>query len=300
MRKVAWSLALIAIFSPAVARTSRADTIPLEQSIQVTPGRTCLEEEQLDAHVRAWLHDTRVDAGLRVLVRGDALRPNAAEFRIIRNGTSRVRRFDELPAGCEEAHAAMGLAIALAIDQAVLERIQALAPPPPRETVLAAQLGFGYEVLPSFSFGGRVGAEHAFLDWLAAGVELGAQYSPHNTIAGTQGTFDAMLLSLSARACMGHALSQTVKLALCTGAAGGLVHAAGSRYTLSESSSGSWGGAITGLRLEAFAGIRWVLDAELVVPLWSPSFRVARAGGDAVREPNVAGLLINLGPGLAF
>jgi hypothetical protein len=291
---------LVAILSPAVARTGRAATIPLERSIEVTPGRTCLEEERLESHVRAWLHGNRVDAGIHVLVQGDAERPDAAEFRIVRDGTARVRRFDALPTGCEEAHAAMGLAIALAIDQGVLERIATLAPPRPQKTTLTAQLGFGYEVLPSVSFGGRLGAEHAFLDWLGAGMELGAQYSPQNAIAGTRGTFDAALFSLSVRACLGHALSEGFELALCTGASGGLVHAVGTRYTLAESSSGPWGGVLTGLRADVFAGIHWVLDAELAVALWSPSFRVSQTGGDAVRAPKVVGLLINLGPALVF
>jgi hypothetical protein len=300
VRNIPSSFALIAILSLAAARTGRAATIPLERSVQVTPGRTCLEEERLEEHVRAWLHRTRVDAGVRVVVQGDAVRPDAAAFRILRDGVWRVRRFDALPAGCEEAHAAMGLAIALAIDQTVLEQIASLAPPRGRKTLLAAQLGFGYEVLPSVSLGGRLGAEHAFLDWLDAGAELGAHYSRRNSVSGTPGTFDATLFSLSLRACMGHSISAGLKLALCTGASGGLVHAVGARYTTSASSSGEWGGAFTGLRIDVTAGIHWILDAELVVPLWSPSFRVTQAGGDAVREPKLAGLLLNLGPGLAF
>lgn len=300
MRKTPCSLALAAILVLSVARAGRAAPIPLERTIQVTPGRTCLDEERLEGHVRAWLHATEVDAGVRVLVRGDAERPDAAEFRIVRSGVARVRRFDALPSGCEETHAAMGLAIALALDATLLQRIATLAPPAPRTTLLVAQVGVGYEVLPSFSFGGRFGAEHALLDWLGLGAELGAQYSPHDTIGGTPGTFDALLVSLSVRACMGHPLASGLRLALCAGASGGLVRASGSRYTLSESSNGAWGGPLMGLRLDAVAAIHWLLDAELAVPLWSPSYRVARTEGDAVREAKVAGLQIFLGPAIAF
>src|SRR6185295_1861150 len=103
----------------------------VERAVEVDPGRTCLDEERLEGHVRAWLGSSRVDSGVHVVVQGDRDRENVAEFKVVHDGKARVRRFDPMPAGCEETHAAVALAIALAIDTSLLRRISVLAPPPP-------------------------------------------------------------------------------------------------------------------------------------------------------------------------
>jgi hypothetical protein len=110
-----------------------------------------------------------------------------------------------------------------------------------------------------------------------------------------------MLFTLNARACAGKPLAAGFRLALCTGGSAGVIHADGAKYTVSQSSTGFWGGVLTGLRLDLRVGWRWILDVDLAVPLWSPAFRVERTGGgDVVREAKVAGLLVNLGPAVEF
>ena len=303
MRKVSWALALVAA-SVGGARPLRAAAPAgpntVERAVEVDPGQTCLDEERLERHVRAWLGNSRVDPGVHVTVEGDRSRADVAEFKVVHDGKARVRRFDRMPAGCEETHAAVALAIALAIDGGLLRRITALGPPSPT-TLLTVQAGFGYEVLPNSSFGGRAGVEHELVDWLGVVAELGGQYSPGNAISGTSGHFDAMLFSLNVRACAGRPLADAFRVALCTGGSAGVVHASGAEYTVSQSSTGFWGGVIAGVRVDLRVGWRWVLDVDLAVPLWSPSFRVERSGGgDAVRQAKVAGLLVNLGPAVEF
>jgi hypothetical protein len=269
--------------------------------VALVPGATCLDEKRLESHVRSWLGTDRIDAGTRVVVQGDALRPNAAEFRITRGTKVRVRRFDTTPTGCEEAHAAIGLAIALAIDGGVLRRVALLAPPEPPFRRFTLQGGVAFDVLPSFSFGGRAGFEHEILDWLTGVFELGGQYSPDNVIRGASGTFSATLVAADARVCAGRPLTEALEFTLCGGVAGGAIHAQGSGYTTSRSQTGFWGAVQTGIRADVKVGLRWVADLELVVPFYSPPFRVDRAGTeDAVRNPQPAGIAIHLGPAFQF
>jgi hypothetical protein len=294
--------ALVTLAPAALAAESAPVPLAVENAVELHAGQTCLEESRLEGHVLAWLGRTTVPATVHVIVQGDERRPGVAEFTITRGKTVSVRRFDALPAGCEEAHAAVGLAIALAIDANVLRRIAELAPPPPPFRLFVVQAGFGYDVLPRASFGGRAGLEHELFDRLSGVVELGGQYAPKNRIAGTTGTFDAMLVTMNLKACFSQGIggSLALRIALCAGGTGGALHAAGSRYAVSESATGVWAGALTGLRADFTLGIRWALDAELAVPFWAPSFRVARGDDEAVRELKVAGFLVNLGPALAF
>jgi hypothetical protein len=298
-------LAPLALEPPALAAENGRGApppVPVEKAVELRAGQTCLEENRLEGHVLAWLGRSSVPATVHVVVQGDERRANVAEFTITRGKAVSVRRFESLPAGCEEAHAAVGLAVALALDANVLRRIAQLAPPAPPLRLFVAQAGFGYEVLPRASFGGRVGIEHELFDRLSGVIELGGQFAPQNRIAGTSGRFDATLFTMNLKACFSQGIGGALDLrvALCAGGTGGALHAAGSHYAVSESATGVWGGGITGLRTDLTLGIRWALDVELTVPLWAPSFRVARGDTEVVRDLNVAGFLLNFGPALAF
>jgi hypothetical protein len=297
--------ALLVVAAAFLASTRHAaaaqGTRPLQDAIELLPGRTCLDEKRLESHVRAWLGTDRIDTEIRIVVQGDALRPNAAEFRITRGAKVRVRRFEATPTGCEEAHAAIGLAIALAIDGGVLRRVAQLAPAEPPFRRFTLQGGVAFDVLPSLSFGGRAGFEHELLDWLTGLFELSGQYSPDNVIAGVSGSFSATLLTAGARVCAGRPVSEALEFTLCGGAAAGAIHAQGSGYTTTRSSTGFWGGVQTGIRADVKLGIRWVTDLELVVPFYSPPFRVDRGGAeDAVRRPQPAGIAVHFGPSFEF
>jgi hypothetical protein len=274
--------------------------IPLAEVIELEPGRTCLDEKRLEARVREWLGSDRVDARLHVVVTGSSERSNVVEFRITRGEDTSVRRFDPTPSGCDETHAAVGLAVAFAIDASLLTRAPRDPPSTPPLRRFVAQFGLGYEVLPTTSFGGRVGLEHGIFDWLSGLLALGVQYSPSNEVAGTRGTFDATLFSAALQACAGGELANEVRLAFCAGAAGGPLRAVGSADAASASATGAWGGAQAGLHLDLELGLRWVLDTELAVPLWSPTFRVDRAGQNLDRTPKSLGLLIHFGPAFTF
>jgi hypothetical protein len=68
-----------------------------------------------------WLERDRIDADIAVRVQGDAAARALVEFEITRDDVrSSPRRMTDLPESCEALHAAVGLAIAVAIDTSVL------------------------------------------------------------------------------------------------------------------------------------------------------------------------------------
>ena len=284
-----------ALAAPAIAPPDRA----VEDAIEVSRGATCLDGRQLAGHVRTWLGRSRVGANVRVFVRGDATSPTSVEFRIARDGLLRYRRFDALPGSCYEANAAVGLAIALAIDANAMRTFVEPAKPPPG--LLNVGLGAGYEVLPGASLGGAAGLEYGLLDWLGARAELAAQYSWNDSIDHSTGRFDVLLVFASLGACTGGAPLPRLRVGFCGGFAGGVIHSEGHGYTVSRSASGIWLGALAGVRVVLRIGVPWVLDLDMLVPVDAPSFRVERPNvGDLFRYPATAGGLLNLGPGFEF
>ncbi|MBX7077918.1 MAG: hypothetical protein K1X88_01950 [Nannocystaceae bacterium] len=99
-------------------------TVPLDEALSVHAGATCLERERLVTQIRAWLDVERIDARLVVEVVGDLHEPRKLAFTLRRGETViAVRRFDPAPKRCDDVHAVVGLAIALAIDATLLESV---------------------------------------------------------------------------------------------------------------------------------------------------------------------------------
>ncbi|MFO0631396.1 MAG: hypothetical protein U0168_00950 [Nannocystaceae bacterium] len=108
----------------AVAPDTVEPTVPLEEALSVLAGATCLERERLVTQIRAWLDVDRIDARLVVEVVGDLHDPRKLAFTLRRGETViAVRRFDPAPKRCDDVHAVVGLAIALAIDATLLESV---------------------------------------------------------------------------------------------------------------------------------------------------------------------------------
>src|SRR5688500_5111273 len=100
---------------PAHARAAPVPAAPVSKAwLEVTPGLSCLSAERLEALVAMWLGRPHVATDARVHVRGDALRARLVELAIVRDGVTSARVFDPAPSGCDEAHAAVSLVIALA------------------------------------------------------------------------------------------------------------------------------------------------------------------------------------------
>lgn len=245
-----------------------------------------------------WLGKPRVLTDARVQVRGDGARARLVELAITRGDTTSKRVFDPVPSSCDEAHAAVSLVIALAIEPDVMASVlpSEREPPEPLDMALTLQLTGATELLPSWSVGVAAGAELWPLPWLGARAELLAQHARNNTVGDTSGTFDATLIAGDLRGCAGGKPSRSIRLALCTGAALGALHARGHDYAQSYEPTGFWVAIMSGLRLELDAGLPWLLDVTAVLPLRSQPFTVAEAGGDEAENPaSTAALIVGLG-----
>jgi hypothetical protein len=277
---------------------------PLGAALDLDPGATCLEQNRLAAEVQTWLGRDRVHGDVHVHVHGGDSDPRAVEFRILRHGTARERRFDALPEGCEDATAVVGLAIALAIDANAAEGIIAPtgdAKATSRTVLVAGQVTTAFDVLPGLSLGAAAGIEYRAIDWLSPRLDLLGQISWNNAIENTAGVFDVGVVALAPQICAGGNIGARSRFELCSGAAVGVVHAQGRGYAMSRSSTGPWVVASGGLRLLFVVGIPWALDVDGVFPIHVPAFRAEDAQGQAAfREPSPAGGLLSLGPSITF
>ena len=275
---------------------------PLEDAIEVVRGATCLQRERVVGHVRMWLGRAQVDPALRVIVRGDAANARALSFDIVRGREQRHRAFDVAPESCDDLHAVVGLAIALAIDAEALAGLAAPASKVvPALRRIAIALAAANELLPNFSFGADVGIELGVLSWLSARLDAFGQFSLDDTISGSRGRFDAVLAAGSLQVCAGGRPDPEVRLALCVGPAAGAVYAAGRGYTPNRAATGLWLGVRSGARLEARLGLLWVLDIDVLSAITTPSFEADRGAGMVLlRPPSTTGFMLGLGPAFAF
>lgn len=121
---------LAAIACALAPEASRAQERPLDEALGIVADDPCLERTALLDAVRAWLRRDGVEASLAVLVEAEG---GAGSVVVVRDGEVRAaRRFERLPARCEDRRAVLGLAVAIAIDAAIVDR---MLPPLDAETV---------------------------------------------------------------------------------------------------------------------------------------------------------------------
>lgn len=124
---VAATLASTAFAQEPGERGPREETLgELPQLVLSVEERECVGSAALRAAVAAWA--PRVEAATTVVVEP---RGSGTEFAVLREGVSLGRRrFDRLPAVCAHRLAALSLAIAIALDAQVLDRMGVSAEPP--------------------------------------------------------------------------------------------------------------------------------------------------------------------------
>ncbi len=268
------SVWLAALFALAASR-ARAEDRPIEDAITVARASDCLRQDALLEHVRAWLPREAVDARLAVLVEDDA---DGASFVVTRDGRPvAVRRFDHLPARCEDRRAALGLAIALALDAAVLDALTAPAPraierpTPARSSValeVAAERQVRAAVLPelaaAWQIGPRVVVDDAFevggYAWVTS--VSGADIGPGRVASQLTGG----RLDLCARRRV-----DVVTLRGCAGAAAGAAFGTGRDVPGARSTTVGFAGVLGRIGI-AIALAEW-LALELAVDGWLSVWR---------------------------
>lgn len=291
-------LALVSVMGP---RPVRADERTLGDGVTIATDDPCLSRDALLEAVRAWLGRDTIDAQIEVLIESSA---GTGSVVVLREGAARAtRRFDRLPAACADRRAVLGLAVAIAIDAALLE---SLAPAVPEPEPVTDPAPTPEATLPDAAASGpAVAVELGARGGLAVGllrdasalvaldvgvlvggtlrIALGAETSSPVTRALGGGSVQAMLIAGRLRVCAVRP-DALIELAGCLGISAGSVLGEGTGYARSFSVAQPW---IAGaLELEA----AWWLDprvglhlsGEARVPFTTTGFEVLDGLGNAI------------------
>jgi hypothetical protein len=308
---------LFVLSSLASARAYAADPgRPLRELIRVEPGATCLDAAALVDDVQTWLGTDTADPGLSIEVRGSPDQPRVVEFRTWVGGRVIAHRaFSPAPERCEHLHAALGLAIAMAIRASLFEEIagameearpRAPEAPPARiqRWAIGADALGALGVLPGASFGAEVRIERALGPTFRARLGVLGLVALGEAFPRTPGTFDAGLVAPRLDLCAAFAVSSRVWAEGCMGLAGGALYANGHAFPSSTSALVPWIAAANGIDLAVDLAGSWSLDASVSVtlPLSATSLVVRDFSGNVIDQrdlPHVGGFL-GIGPVYRF
>lgn len=289
------------LLAPAPAPAPDAvEPRPLREVLQVEAGASCLGADALAQTISSWLGRDTVDPSITTIdVRGDPARAEAIAIRIEIRGDLVERSFDSAPPTCSDLHAVVGLAIAIAIDAAVLEglgyevvdpqeaavpqardserppltrrsrRAEPSSPAPRRSAVsvaAAARGGAWFGLLPGIAGGGGAQLELGFRGWLDLRLGLWGGYGGRRWLA-EDAIVTLGLVGGRIDACAALARPR-VRPRLCFGPAGGALQV-GAISPGVRAAVGPWVGLLVGPELRIWAARRFALDlfVELVVPV---------------------------------
>jgi hypothetical protein len=305
------ALSCLLLLASAPKQVCAADrTRPLREAIAVEPGATCLETATLVEHVQSWLGADGADSDVAIEVRGSPDQSRVVEFRTLRAGRAiAYRRFAPGPERCEHLHAALGLAIAMAIRASLVEELAGTAadtrsrvPEGPAEAgrpwAIGANALGALGVLPGAAFGVDVRIERALAHPFHVRVGLLGLAALGETL--TPGQFDVWLLAPRIDLCAGLDLSRRLLGRACMGLSGGGLYAHGHRFPSSQDSLVRWFAAVNGIDLVANLAKSWSLDlaVSVVLPLVRTSIVVRDSSGNVTGERELApvGGFLGFGP----
>lgn len=324
----------------ALAGTSAVASPPedraLADALVIDPGATCLEPQIMLEHVRSWREHDRVDDRVAISVRGSSEDPRALSFSV-RLGDEVVieRNFDEAPANCTDLHAVVGLAIAIALDDALpaelgiavpeppepAEQIDAgegdlpdfsddeTEPEPPRRRgpglAVAVEAGAFIGITPRASFGALASLDIRPLDHFDVRIGALATHLPRFQLdwPGYDGNVDTTVAAGRLDLCLG-TKPRRVRGRVCAGAAAGAAISAGRGYTIDFRRATPWFAALAGLDMSAhlFGPLALELRLEGVFPFQRTALDVRSPSGQLLARERfpVAGLIVSVGPRLEF
>ncbi|MEC7523696.1 MAG: hypothetical protein VYE22_27685 [Myxococcota bacterium] len=318
MRRVACVIVLWALTAPAAA-----DDRPLSEAVSVAREGECLTADGLLPHLRTWLERDAIDARLGVLIEESG---PGARFVVLHDGRpSASRTFDRLPASCADRRAVVALAVALAVDAALLESLRADAPPsadapppaspppaspspapPPAPPIvrleLAAEGQALFEVLPEVAGAWQVGPRLVIAD--AFELALSAWVTSVSGAALAEGRVSAQLAGGRLDACVRRPIG-AIYLRGCGGAAAGVALGAGEGVPGAREARVPFVGllarAALGLPLTDWLALE--LSADGWIALLRPRFDVIDASTGAASQSAtlpLGGGLASLGVVLGF
>jgi hypothetical protein len=306
-------LAAVSCFGPsAVGAQAQAaaapQTLRLASAVTIDRGVTCLDSEELVEHVSSWLGTDRVSAPLAIEVHGSPIFARTVSFRIRRgNATLAERSFDPAPARCADLHAAVGLAIALALKASLLDSL--IGPRTSGEAdarpfrIVAQGLG-GIAVVPGLDLGIALGLQRSIAERFAARLVLLGLLGPHGDFQHDQGRFKTWLVVGRLDVCSRLADLRSWDLLACVGIAAGGVYASGEAFPMSHHALIQYVAVANAVELDVELSERWslTLAIDVLVPLRRTSFVVRDQAGTviAARDLGSAGALLAVGPAYHF
>jgi outer membrane biosynthesis protein TonB len=326
----------LTIAAPRPARADTAPERPIVQAVAVTPD-ACFDGASLAQSIAAWLKKGTIDARIAILVR----RPNSENVRFTVERASELVGERDLPVGtlpCADLRAAVSLAIAIAVDNTLLESL-GIEPPPSTPTEREAKpavpkepekpepaaaptpaprpapaptppetprrLSFALEAEGLFGLlpGPALGAAPriGFRPASFLDIRLGALGTTRAQTSVGGGTASASLLAARFELCaLGPA--KEVRGAVCAGIAAGSVSAEGSGLEPSFSPGLRWAAATARLeaRYPASSALAAVAGVEGFVPVLRPELQVVDKNGQIVDswKAPVVGFGVSLGADL--
>ncbi len=243
------------------AETASAEPTAVADALSVEPGATCLEHDRLTEQVVTWLERDELDPRLTIVVEGDPVEVRTLRFTLEDRGQAIAERsFAPGPSSCDDLHAVVALAIALAVDATVLESVGIAPPPqivpepepepttPPEPELVPAEpvargpsldltprpppwalraVGRGLLTVglpPTLGGGGQLGIEAGWRELVD--LHVGAFASSAGSQPVDQATLSITLLAARADTCVGPMLGR-VRPRACVGALAGSAFARG-------------------------------------------------------------------------
>ena len=306
-----WTCAVLtglAVCLTARLHAQDADTRPLEDAVRVEPGASCLQADVLVDHIASWLGTDFIESSLTIDVRGSPHFARQVRFEVLRGSESLAeRRFEPGPARCDNLHAALGLAIALAIKASLLDTIIPEAAGGGARIVRPWALGLealvGYEMLPGFNLGGSLRLSRALSRDVSLRAAVLGAFGPHGSI--DVGYVESWFAAGEIDVCPALIGWRTGNIFACVGVAAGMVQAHGEDFrTVDEGQA--WFVALANTaeaRFDFDAAWSFKVALGLVVPLARTRFVILRPESDSEidsRDLAAVGGFFALGPTYRF
>jgi len=281
----------------------------LEQLLRVRPGATCLSGERLASQVEQWLHDEEISTDVNVVVQGSNTDPRSAVLHVMRAGRTLAHRaFEPGPARCDYLHAAIGLAIAIALKASLVDEIAQPLPEDPKELAygwsLSAESLGTYQKLPGFAPGIGLAVHRGLGPNVALRFGVLGVRAFDADMERKQLHFDASLIAARCDVCARAMPFDGLYVQMCAGLLGGALYAQGtaqgtdSEYPVSSIVPWFAFANSAGLRLDLSTHWSLTLDISVAFPFHAVRITVEDFNGTEVDRQSLAraGFALGIGP----
>jgi hypothetical protein len=286
-----------------------SDTTPgaraVVDAIAVRGGGSCIDRDELGEHVHAWLEREHIDAELGVVLDLRASADRQAAHLVLRRDDRVLaeRTFPRLPSECSRAVAALGLAIALAVDATILDELTAasVAPAPSRFGASATIEGAALAgVLGRPSAGLLLGVELRGRGDVAARLAIGTTTRAQLSVGS--GAAEVGLSVGRAELCRGAPWGGEWALRGCAGMAAGVARAEGQGFAQTSTANMAWFAPTAGVALvyHLRPPAALTFGADLMAVLVRPRLQVHDREGGVVAQRSLPSMGAGLSVGAAW